>query len=192
MCNRLRESDLLTHAFAVACNLSSCSVSKPDTFKSFCRQAHGIHLVHAMQHEAIEDKLPPIEPARTEVELRAIADVSKEFRYVAGRQSQDRNVSARGLNQTCHEIHEGCLAGAIRANQRCDPRRDRERDTVHAENFTVKLGYIFEDDPVMHVGHPRTTSLARMRVFSIARQSRQARMYTATIAAVGSEEALRI
>jgi len=49
-------------------------------------------------------------------------------------------------------------------NERRDPRRNGERDSIDTEHLAVKLRYIFENNSVTH---PRTTSRARMRLFSI-------------------------
>src|ERR1019366_6988486 len=66
--------------------------------------------------------------------------------------------------------------------QRGNTGRNRERDSVHTQDFAIKLGDVFEYDPIIH---PRTTSRARIRAFSIATETMHTKMSTPAMAALG-------
>src|ERR1700761_2393240 len=111
MGNRLGESSLLTHAFAVACYPPVRCITQLHPFERLPSQPGGLGLTHPVQHQAVEDKLPSGDSAGKGIELCAVADVQKEFSRVAWGKVQNGNVSARWLNQTCHEVQQRRLAG---------------------------------------------------------------------------------
>src|ERR1700761_3074655 len=180
--NRLGQSGLLPHAFAVARNSPARCIAKLYPFERFVSEPGGLVLTHPVEHEVVEDKLPPGDSTGKGVELRAVADGAKELKGVAWGKPHHRNVSARWLNQPRHQVHQRCLPGSIRSDQGCDSGRNRQRNSVYSQNFAVKFGYILENDPIHH---PRTTSRARMRANSIATKSKQANANIAVMAAVG-------
>src|SRR5580698_7344987 len=137
-----------------------------------------------MKHQAIHHKLPSRQSTRKGVELSAIAYVLEELSRIPRVKSHDRDMSARWSNQSCHKVHESCLSRSIRTNKRRNPRRNSQGDPIYAENLAVKLGYILEDDSIVH---PLTTSRARMRAFNIATQMKQARISIIAIDSVDRE-----
>src|SRR5262249_39267478 len=58
---------------------------------------------------------------------------------------------------TGNQLHQGRLAGAIRTEQRREPRRDFAADVVYADHLAVPARDALQRD------HPRTTSTARTR-----------------------------
>ncbi len=75
---------------------------------------------------------------------------------------QHLHLSARGMHQARHQVHQGRLAGAVGANQAGDALRDREVDAIHAQDFAIKLRDVLKDNFVVdrsahRIAH-RTTS----------------------------------
>ena len=91
MGNRLGQSSLLPHAFAVARNSPPRCIAKLYPFERLASEPGGLRLAHPVEHEAIEDKLPPGNSAGKGVELSAVADGAKELNRVAG------NPAVKGL-----------------------------------------------------------------------------------------------
>ncbi len=58
---------------------------------------------------------------------------------IVGRDAQNADASARGVNQTGHQIHQRGFAGTVRANQRGDARRNRQIDAIDTQNFAIEF-----------------------------------------------------
>src|SRR2546429_575736 len=89
-----------------------------------------------------------------------------------------------GVNKVSFSLQPG-ITSLVGANETCNPGLEREAHFVHAENFSVELGDILENDLASVRGHPRTVSRARKRALRMTSESRQTRISTAQAAATG-------
>src|SRR5947209_3708001 len=70
------------------------------------------------------------------------------------------------MDQARHQVHQGGLPAAVRADQAGDPGRNRETHFIDAKHFAVKAGDVSEGDQAAHF----TTSAPRILRASMYRQ----------------------
>src|SRR5712671_5187483 len=87
--------------------------------------------------------------------------MAKEFFRLVRRESEHADVALRRTDKARDQIHERGLAGTVRSDQTCNPRRQSQVHAVHTQHFAVKLGDVFKNDAAVRGGHECSTSRAR-------------------------------
>src|SRR5438874_12513126 len=105
-------------------------------------------------------ELVPGDAARERIVLRAVAQKTEQRFGLIRWNTQHPYGALRRTQQSCHQIHESGLAGAVRSHKARDPSRDREIYAIHAKNFSIELRDIPASDLPVLAAH-RTTSPAR-------------------------------
>src|SRR6266496_6435538 len=122
-------------------------------------------------------ELVPGDAARERIVLRAVAQKTEQRFGLIRWNTQHPYGALRRTQQSCHQIHESGLAGAVRSHKARDPWRDREIYAIHAKNFAIELRDILECDLPVLAAH-RTTSTARTLRPNSARHAQQIRPRT--------------
>ena len=140
MSNSLRETDSLAHSFAVRGNFAISCFEQVYLFERTHGRRVGLFLVVTMNQQKRFYEFAAGQSAREGIELGAITDFGKKlFRLICGR-AQYRDAHACRSQQAGHEIHQGGLAGAIRAHETSNAGTQTDVDTIHPEYLAIKLG----------------------------------------------------
>src|SRR5262245_28311427 len=154
-----RESKLypLPHSLAVAGDATVSSVGHVNMLDCLPRLFFCFAFVAPVQAQYRRNQSKTGHAFRKRVELRAVPDLAvKAFRVILCG-PQDRGLAASLSEQSRHQVHQRCLAGAIRAHEARDSRTDLQVVLVDAQDLAVELRYIAKHNPVRFGCH-RTTS----------------------------------
>ena len=142
----LGQLDALPHAFAVAGDFAFGGIHEIDALEGAPGQIRSFLMAAAIDAQIGVDEFEAGQAFGEGVELGAVADFAKEALGVVGRDAQDRDRAAGGLQQAGHQVHQGGFAGAVGPDQAGDARRDGQADAVDAQHFAIELGDVVEDD----------------------------------------------
>src|SRR5260370_2581418 len=185
MRNGLGEANALAHAFAGARYFPARALRHTSALESFVGEFRGPVVAKTVETQRPVDEVVAICAGREGVKLNAIPDLAEEFDGLLRRKAKDVNRAAGWFDQAGQQIHQGGLARAVGTDEAGNPRIEREVHFVHAENFSVELGDIFESDLAGVRGHPRTVSRARKRALRMTSASKQTKISAPQAAGTG-------
>src|SRR5580658_771306 len=153
--------------------------------EGFIRKFYGLIMGKAVEPQWPIDEIVAVGARREGIELRAVTDLAEELDGLLGREAEDVNRPSGRLDQAGEQVHQGGLARTVGADEAGDSRLEREIHFIHAENFSVKLGDIVENDLVGVWRHPRTVSRARKRALRMKIESKQTKIREPQAAGIG-------
>src|SRR5215208_2148974 len=99
MRNRLCQTDLLSHAFAIASDVAMCCRTQVDSGKSLRGHRRSLVGIDAVQSQTFVHKIPSCHAAREVVELGAVTDVAKEGICLRWRETENTHTTTGRLYQ---------------------------------------------------------------------------------------------
>src|SRR5437588_9713032 len=75
-----------------------------------------------------------------------MAEFAKQLFRLVSRNSEDAETTARGPQQSRHQIHQRRLSRAVRPDQTGDTRRNREANAIDSEYLAIELRDVVEED----------------------------------------------
>src|SRR6266446_9856207 len=185
MCNGLSQANALSHTFAITRHFAPCHLRHAGALQGFVRKLRCLAVAKSMKTQRPINEVVAIRAGREGVKLRAVSHLPEEFDGLLRGKAEDVNGALRRPDQASQQIHQRGLARAVRADETCNPGVQREAHFVHAENFSVKLGDILENNLASVRSHPRTVSRARKRALRITSESKHTRISTPQAAGTG-------
>src|SRR5208282_1624898 len=127
-----------------------------------------------------------VRAGREGIELRAVANLAKEFDGLLRREAENVNRPVRWFDQAGQQFHQRGFAGAVWPYETGNARLEREIHFVNAENFSVKLGDVIKNDLAVVRHYPRTVSRARKRTFNMKSEKMQTKIIMIHAAGTGT------
>src|SRR6185369_7901030 len=147
--DRLREANALSHALAVTRYFPIRSIGEVDALDCKLGQIVRLLAIETVDEQERRNKLATSHASRKRIELRAVTDFAKQTFRLISRDAQKLDRSARGTQQSRHQVHQRRLPCSVRPDKTRNARRNLEVDPVHSEYLAIELGDVVEDDQLI-------------------------------------------